>query len=134
MWLVHAYGVTPWKLGGYGMYAVPFPTPPELLLGKPADTTLVPLNLRLMPPADSQAVGRLIGRSQLLGRLVNVDPIAPLLAAQAGGAPFKLAFRRIELSRADGFFRERWSAYFCTAGKTEGALACRPLGQTDHPP
>jgi hypothetical protein len=130
--LVRRYEVSAWKLGGFGMYAVPFPRPAELFTARPS-RALEPVDPRALPPFGLDVVGRYQARRQLLGRLADVQAAAEALAGPAGGPPFKLAFRTIQLSR-DGYFRERWSGYLCEAAHADAPLFCRDLGSSDRPP
>jgi hypothetical protein len=123
MTLVWVYDVTPWKLGGFGMYAVPFPRPVDLLVAD-SHGRFSQLEIGQLPPGGLEAVERLRMRRRFLGKLANPSRAAQMLAP-AVGLPMRLAFRTTRLS-SDGYFHEFWDGYSCekTAG---GNIECREV-------
>src|SRR5687768_11500848 len=111
MALVHAHDVTPWKLGGFGMYATPFPEPVDIFVGRQAQP-LEPISRQGLSPVEVQTLGRVRQGRQLLADLWDPAPAAEVLSSLAG-TPLRLSFRTLRLSLPDGHFRERWWHYRC---------------------
>lgn len=73
IWLTKAYGVSAWKLGGWGMYAVPRPkyVGMTVLYRAQGGTELV--QLQSPTQADQAAAGVFLERYRWLGRLASPD-------------------------------------------------------------
>jgi len=104
--LVRVYGVNPWKLGGWGMYAVPQLQPSVRVFGLTADEVGV-YELRMMPSGLQPAIERFLGRRRALGDLASPDVLAgELLGHYRGIDGVRLQVRQPVLERRSGMIRE----------------------------
>jgi hypothetical protein len=104
--LVRVYGVNPWKLGGWGMYAVPQLQPSVRVFGLTADEVGV-YELRMMPSGLQPAIERFLGRRRALGDLASPDVLAAeLLGHYRGIDGVRLQVRQPVLERRSGMIRE----------------------------
>jgi len=106
MTLVRVYGVNPWKLGGWGMYAAPQLQPSVHVFGLTADDVGV-YELRTMPSELQPAVERFLDRRRALGDLASPDALAgELLGHYRAIDGVRLQVRQPVLERRSGMIRE----------------------------
>lgn len=69
IWLTKTYGVSPWKLGGWGMYAVPRPKYVGMTVLYRAQGATELVQLQSPTAADQAAAGAFLERYRWLGKL-----------------------------------------------------------------
>ncbi len=110
--LVFAYGISSWKLGGWGMYATPRPTNIglEVLVGPRPDGPLRPMP---NPSHEVRARARdLVDRFLWLGRLASADALIDAVRADQPQWPYvRVRVLRSGIDSSDGFVRTRESSY-----------------------
>jgi hypothetical protein len=100
--LVRRYGLNPWKLGGWGMYAVPAILPSGMeILGRGEGE---PFERLSAPAAEILRAGNdVLARHRWLGRLTGTRPLAALVfAAQPAWTELRVVVHQPVLDRETG--------------------------------
>jgi hypothetical protein len=104
--LARVYGVNPWKLGGWGMYAAPQLQPSVRVFGLTADEVGV-YELITLPSEVQPTMERFLGRRRALGDLASPDALAgELLGHYRAIDGVRLEVRQPVLERRSGMIRE----------------------------
>jgi hypothetical protein len=82
IWLTQAYGVSPWKLGGWGMYAVPRPKYVGMTVLYRARGTSELVPLQSPDEADRAAANAFLERYRWLGTLAFPQDFASSMLAR----------------------------------------------------
>jgi hypothetical protein len=124
MVLAARYGVTPWRLGGFGMYAVPSPREVKLSVNDQSGREQE-VDVRSLPPGAAAVVLAFAERRRLLGRLADPTEVATLLAAMEDRRSLVVTLKTLRFDASRALFEEARERYACEVGPGQAAMSCR---------